>query len=269
MPAVYAHYSFGRDVFRTLPEPVRRAVGPHINYFLTGLQGPDILFFYKFYTKDPVNQRGYQMHRETCAQFVEAGRAAMQEAGLGRDSAQAAYLYGFLCHFMLDSSCHPYVSEMMEKLDRHHIFIESEFEKYMMRRDGREPLSFPLGQLVRRHSVPGGDIALFYPGIAPADITSAQSQMALVKDAVTCPPDAVGNTKRGAFFAILKAAGLYDEYSDQFLMPEDDPVCHESSEGLHERLRGAVIQTAGLITWMFEHIEDDAPLPERMARDFE
>lgn len=47
----------------------------------------------------------------------------------GESSREYAYLMGFVCHFILDSECHPYVEEYIEKSGVQHLEIEEEFEK--------------------------------------------------------------------------------------------------------------------------------------------
>lgn len=265
MPAVYAHYVFGRNVYRQLPEEVRRTVHAHRKHFVTGFQGPDILFFYKFYEKNAVNQTGYRMHEELVSGLIDRVRAGMKEAGIGRDSAQGAYLLGFLCHFMLDSACHPYVNQMMEELSLRHVYIETEFEKFMLEREGHDPDTYPVHQILERNAVPGEDLTLFYEGVTGPQITSAIRQMALIKRTLT-PGTA---RKQAAIRALMQKAGVYETHAEQVMWSGADPKCAVSNEGLLARLEAAVPEAAEMVTWLWEHMEDDEPVPERLRRDFE
>ena len=47
MPSTYAHYRFGRDVYRRLPDDIKGIISDERRLFLIGLHGPDILFYYK------------------------------------------------------------------------------------------------------------------------------------------------------------------------------------------------------------------------------
>ena len=47
MPAFYAHYRFGCDVLKQLPEDIRSICTAHRGLFDIGLHGPDIYFFYR------------------------------------------------------------------------------------------------------------------------------------------------------------------------------------------------------------------------------
>ena len=65
-----------------------------------------------------------------------------------------AYLYGFLCHFILDSECHPYISCYMEEHGLGHLEIETDFERYLLEKSGHDPLCYvPTHHLIsRRHT---------------------------------------------------------------------------------------------------------------------
>ena len=46
MPCIYAHNSFGKEVQKMLPKPLKNTIRRHPAAFRIGLQGPDFLFFY-------------------------------------------------------------------------------------------------------------------------------------------------------------------------------------------------------------------------------
>ena len=46
MPCIYAHNSFGKEVQKILPKPLKNTIRRHPAAFRIGLQGPDFLFFY-------------------------------------------------------------------------------------------------------------------------------------------------------------------------------------------------------------------------------
>ncbi len=72
-----------------------------------GLHGPDLLFYYHAAKSNPVSALGNAMHEEPGRVFFERARGVVHEAK-DRDAA-LAYALGFVCHFALDSTCHPYV----------------------------------------------------------------------------------------------------------------------------------------------------------------
>ena len=105
--------------------------------FLIGLHGPDLLCYYRPFGKNRINQQGTRMHRELAAGFFEKGK---EEYEKDHDPVLRAYLYGFLCHFILDSECHPYISCYMEEHGLGHLEIETDFERYLLEKSGHDPL---------------------------------------------------------------------------------------------------------------------------------
>ena len=63
MPAFYAHYRFGCDVLKQLPEDIRSICTAHRGLFDIGLHGPDIYFFYRPVLPNKVNRIGTQALR--------------------------------------------------------------------------------------------------------------------------------------------------------------------------------------------------------------
>ena len=63
MPATYAHYKFGQEVRKDLPEKENKIVEEFPELFMIGLHGPDIFFYYKPFSKNKVRQIGHEMHK--------------------------------------------------------------------------------------------------------------------------------------------------------------------------------------------------------------
>ena len=110
MPAIYAHYSFGKMVYRQLPVSLRDVVRNYKKEYIAGLQGPDFLFFFNPVVKNRYGRLADEIHAENASVFLE--RAAKILGVTGIDSPEGAYIMGFICHFMLDSSCHGFVDRM-------------------------------------------------------------------------------------------------------------------------------------------------------------
>ena len=110
MPTTYAHYKFGKEVLSALPRPLQNSIEAHRELFDIGLHGPDILFYYNALKKDPVNEQGHTLHEQFADEFFHHAVEVIEKA---KDPAVArAYIYGFICHFALDSECHPYVEKI-------------------------------------------------------------------------------------------------------------------------------------------------------------
>ena len=92
MPAVYAHYLFGKKVYKALPEAEKKMVRQGKDAFLIGLHGPDLLFYYRPFGKNRINQQGTRMHRELAAGFFEKGK---EEYEKDHDPVLRAYPVSF------------------------------------------------------------------------------------------------------------------------------------------------------------------------------
>ena len=104
-----SHYLFGEQVLASCPTIVQLAAARRSAVFHWGLQGPDPLFFHKLAFGSPLHKLGNRMHSERTDQlFFALARAVNRMTGDSRAIAES-YFYGFLCHYVLDSTLHPYV----------------------------------------------------------------------------------------------------------------------------------------------------------------
>ena len=97
-----------------------------------------LLFYYKALTKNPVSGQGYALHDRPAADFFR--HAAEVIARAEDPAASRAYIYGFICHFALDSECHPYVEKMIHDSGIGHSEIEMEFDRKLMKEDYINPV---------------------------------------------------------------------------------------------------------------------------------
>lgn len=139
MPSTYAHRRFGTNVLEHLPDELRAQLEQNRELYDIGLHGPDLLFYYHAAKSNPVGALGNAMHEEPGRVFDRARRVVHCEAD--RDAA-LAYALGFVCHFALDSTCHPYVEQFTRESGVTHCEIETEFDNMLLRRDGYDPLKF-------------------------------------------------------------------------------------------------------------------------------
>ena len=114
MPSTYAHYCFGKAVYRRLPQEIQEEIKAYSPLYMTGLHGPDILFYYKPLKSNAINRIGYGMHGRPADEFFKKAWMRARELPEGRGGF--AYLYGFICHFALDHSCHPYIEKKIKEI---------------------------------------------------------------------------------------------------------------------------------------------------------
>ena len=101
MPTTYTHYRFGKDVLDALPRRIRTAMETNRELFDIGLHGPDILFYYRALIPNSVSGQGYGMHKQMADLFFERAKKVIADAD--DKTMSRAYIYGFICHFALDS----------------------------------------------------------------------------------------------------------------------------------------------------------------------
>ena len=226
MPASYAHLSFGRQILRSLPEgELRQAIEKGPDLFEIGLLGPDILFFYRPLSHDPVNRIGHELHDRSGTSFLSREMCRRAEGG------QLAYLLGFICHYALDSECHTLVEYYMEKIDREHSSIETDLERILMLRDGLDPFRYSAASCVRSTAANATAIAPFY-GVAPGEIRQALTSMKLVGRLLT-PSCSLKHTLLTQLGRIMGEGSIVSQLT---MDRTPDPVYTDSNHALVQRM---------------------------------
>ena len=200
LPTTYAHYRFGRDVLAKLPPETQALISRHQDLFDFGVHGPDLLFYYKPLIRNHVNRTGYRDHERTGRDFFTE---AAGNANAARDrEAALSYLYGVLCHFALDRCCHPYVAEK-ELQGVSHSTIESSFDRYLLIRDGLDPVTHKVTAHLHPSRKSAGVIALFYPFLTVEEVFQAENHMLLFLNALIAK-----GPKRRALLRAMNLAAL-------------------------------------------------------------
>lgn len=263
MPAFYAHYRFGAKVFDQISGELKETLKQHHPQFVTGLQGPDIFFFYRPYCLNKVSKYGFRLHKISAYPFFEHARLVIREKG--RDSAEYAYLMGVICHFVLDSECHPYVGQMMEELKVQHLEIEEEFEKALLRLDGKEACRYPLARLVPVDDKTARSATPFYEKVTQEEIRRALKDMKMVKRLFYAP----GAFKYTVLDILMRLTGKYKKVKGLMIQRKDNPACRKSSEGLMLRFDRAVKLAVRMLYSFDEGIQKGGALERRFDRTFD
>lgn len=226
MPATYAHYRFGQNVRETLSRREQEAIDAYPELYLIGLHGPDIFFYYRPLSSNPVSEMGYTLHERSGGSFFENARSVI--ASSREPAAALAYAYGVLCHFALDVSCHAYVYESIAASGISHTEIEGEFDRSLMLLDGINPTTHIQTGHIRPTARNAGIIASFYPGISPGQIQKTLRSMIVVNRLLL----AGNSAKRRLIYAAMRLAGKYEELHGMVISPNGNPACEEINREL-------------------------------------
>ena len=258
MPSTYAHRRFGADVLVQLPRELREKITPYRPLYDMGLHGPDLMFYYRALQSNPVNRLGNAMHEQPGRVFFERARGVVRQAK-DRDAA-LAYALGFVCHFALDSTCHPYVEAYTRQSGVSHCEIETEFDDMLLRRDGHDPKSFFTASHIRSTAENARVIAPFYEGVTVDETLAAMKGMITVHHLL----QAANPVKRWVVLTGMRVAGKYEFMHGLVANPQPNPKCVQSSQKLEELYKTAVPLAVRLI----EEYAENKPLGAEYQHTF-
>lgn len=164
MPAIITHDLFGKAVYEEKASFIGET--PEQRFaFLLGNQGPDPLFYARANPSiSEFASFGSTMHAVNTDAMLIAFHDALDVLSPDEKPIGRAYLLGFLCHYLLDSTVHPLVyanqyalcDAGVEGLTRKdgtevHAIIESEFDEVMLfKRTGKTVARFkPYKEILR------------------------------------------------------------------------------------------------------------------------
>ena len=158
MPATITHAYFAKDVFDILPEEIKNKINcSRIKMFG---QSMDSLMFYNLFSLLPgkkVRDFSNYFHRNNSQDFFINTINYIKNNNLKDDMDVASYLAGTICHYVLDSTIHPYVIYKTGDFDKKqpntykynnvHLFMETFIDNDMAkRRERSNPYKFPIGK---------------------------------------------------------------------------------------------------------------------------
>ena len=263
MPATYAHYRAGQRVRQQLDGDLRRIVETYPQLYQIGLHGPDILFYYRPYGSNRVNRVGYAMHEKSGASFFSfAAKVIAQQRS---PEAYLAYVYGFLCHFALDVSCHGLIGEKMKESGLSHAEVEVELDRELLRLDGLNPVREHLA----RHIAPSAEnatiIKAFYPGVSAREVEHALRGFVFYNELLRAP----SKLKRQALFAAFRAAGCWKDMHGMVIRYKPDLRCTDSTKKLLELYETGEKLALRLIEEYGGYLSGQALLDEVYCYNFE
>lgn len=263
MPTTYTHYRFGKDVISSIPDTIQNTINEHREAFNIGLHGPDLLFYHNPLSSNEVSSIGYRMHDEPGTVFFTKAADTLKQLN-GDCSASLAYIYGFICHFALDSICHPYVEELCEIGPISHSELEAEFDRVLLEKDGFDPLSHKVTGHITSGSETVNAIAPFFPEVSKRQIKTTLKSMKFFLDILVAPNGA----KRNLINTVLKISGNYESLHTLLMNLEPNPECEKSNQRLMGLYQQSIPLAIRLITNFDAYLNDAAPLDNAFQHTF-
>lgn len=273
MPAVYAHRIFGDAVIHTLSHSLFERLEPHLSLFRMGLHGPDLLFYYKPLRKTPLRTMGDTLHQYTGKQILKCMLDTLPSLPAEQQDAGFAYILGFVCHFLLDSACHPYVEQLAKAGKAPHCTIESEFDLWLIAADELEPTEVdPVAHLTDLSAEDCAVIAPFFAALsrliypeAPykeraEQIVAAHRTMLRLNRVFFSRHKAIRGLARAGLFL----TGDYEERKGLVCQTAPDPAFGGCSTHLFSLMEGAIWEAPSVLEPLSRGV-----LTERLDRTFE
>ncbi|MDD3403044.1 MAG: zinc dependent phospholipase C family protein [Hespellia sp.] len=233
MPSTYAHYRMGQEIKRMITGNEKTIIKNYSDLFNIGLHGPDILFYYKPLRTNKINSIGYGMHEKPGYEFFEHAASVIQKNECSQ--AHMVYVYGMICHFALDVTCHGYVDEKIRQSGVSHGEIEVEFDRELMVMDGLDPVRHKLTNHIVVNHETAGVIRDFYDGVTAGDIYKALEGMKFYNDLLLAP----SKIKRKCIYTLLKVSGNYQEMHGLIVNYKKSEKCEDSTRRLMLLYEGA------------------------------
>lgn len=157
MPATIAHSVFAKDVFDILPEDISKCLD--VNKCKMYGQSIDAMKFYNMFSifsgKKIRNLQEY-FHKTQTQEFFINLLSYMRDNNI-KDKDTCSFLIGFICHYALDSTLHPYIIYKTGMFDKRypdtykynnvHAFMETFIDNDIVRRRFKiNPYKFKLNK---------------------------------------------------------------------------------------------------------------------------
>lgn len=263
MPATYAHYRFGQDVLKALPEKYRTVLKKEEDLFHIGLHGPDLLYYYRPFSHHPLHKEGGQMHHLTGKEyFAQSGKTFLER---GARRAEFAYLCGFLCHFALDRACHGYIDALAARSEVSHEEIESEFDRILLEEDAVDPVRRNLASHIHASRRAAGVISPYFPGVSQNEIYQAVQSFWFFNLLLALP----GRIGYRQVDRVLQRLPSYPFIHGHMINLDPNPLCEESNRDLRQMYESAIADACLLIRRFLPAIRGKRAFLELMDYDFE
>lgn len=260
MPSNYAHFRFGSAMLDVMPGDIRRTVCRYRRLYDVGLHGPDIFFYYNPLLPEKSRKLGRKFHGQTGSEFFAR---VCRNLRLQPSEAGYAYLFGVLAHYCLDSVSHPLVLAATKGGEISHLAIETEFDRFLLEKDGRKPAhTYDPSPHIRLTAEECKIVPQFYPGTNSRQIQETVRSMAQATKLLA-------GKNPGYRLIMEKSLHLVPGNVRDLVMPEQpDPACEKINAELFCAYEDAMEKATRMINRLGAHLTYNAPLGEDFTSTF-
>lgn len=259
MPASYTHYDFGQVVYNKLSKELKDIVNENRDAYNIGLNGPDILFYYKPLKKNSINALGGEMHKQEASKFFNEAKKHILENKDG-----VPYILGFICHFILDSNCHPYINEAMRASGISHGEIEAELDGRIMRKNNLCPQEVNAGHHIIPTKKNARIISQFYHGVNELEIFKALKSVRFYNQLLLCQNELKRRVIKGGLSKIKGG----QSFSHMIINVIPNPKCKKIIDKLMMIYEKSIDEAVQIIEEYYINLKNDTPINERFNRNF-
>lgn len=111
MPSIITHHMFAKEVLKHLTKEELNKFNEETTIYQTFAQSHDYLFYYTFNIKKAksIKNLGHYAHRHNTQEYLLNIVKEIKNNNLENNHQVIAYLYGSITHYVLDTTCHPYI----------------------------------------------------------------------------------------------------------------------------------------------------------------
>lgn len=265
MPAVFAHDLYGRNIFMELDREIRDAIRKEKDCFYLGVQGPDVLFYYRPWGTNPINEKGHRYHARPAMEIFAHGVEVMRNTeDPKKKGAIQAYLLGVACHFALDHSLHGEIGRLERETGFTHAEIETELDRRLLIGAEMEPVrSYTACHLKNTEMTRYAVMKVFKEDekVSGESIFTFKTMERLF-------------INTGEFFKkfvgfVMKRLGCYDKYFGMVMKKDPMAGLDETTELLENMFFEAVPFGVKVVNGLYDSMKKRDPLPSAFYGDFE
>ena len=110
MPSIITHHVFSDEIYKRLDKKKQNKLKDTIDVYHAFAQSHDYLYYYTF-AKDckKIKDLGNKGHKNNTQAYFINMINNIKEMKLTNNNYALSYLYGSLCHYVMDSMCHPFI----------------------------------------------------------------------------------------------------------------------------------------------------------------